>query len=235
MEIRKLFWVALALLSLPIVVVGQTSIPYFCNREGAVLEYERWSPKGEIKWYHQMKIEKISLLSEGGEEVKYSSRIVDKKGKSQFGDTAIVLKGYLKDGYFTMNMGESVETIIKSMIPEGVDIDIHIAGGESVLPPNLTPGDTLPPIHTSVTILGMSMKVSVTERKVLRFETIETPAGSFECVVVRERKKERGLGRSRHTIADTWYSKGVGMVRHDTYSPKLKLQTSEILVKSNLF
>ena len=38
------------------------------------------------------------------------------------------------------------------------------------------------------------------------------------------------MGRNRHTVADTWYARGIGMVRHDTYSPELELQTSEKLV-----
>ena len=47
---------------------------------------------------------------------------------------------------------------------------------------------------------------------------------------MRERKVEKGMGRNRHTVADTWYARGIGMVRHDTYSPELELQTSERLV-----
>ena len=53
--------------------------------------------------------------------------------------------------------------------------------------------------------------------------------GKFECIVIRERKVEKGMGRNRHTIADTWYARGVGMVRHDTHDPDLNLLTSEVL------
>ena len=78
------------------------------------------------------------------------------------------------------------------------------------------------------------MKITVTQRQVLRFETIQTPAGTYHCAVIRETKLEKGMGRNRHTIADTWYSKGVGMVRHDTYNLELELQTSEILTGIHL-
>ena len=73
------------------------------------------------------------------------------------------------------------------------------------------------------------MKITVIQRQVLRFETITTPAGTYNCIVIREQKSEKGMGRNRHTIADTWYSKGIGMVRHDTYNLKMELLTSEIL------
>ena len=106
---------------------------------------------------------------------------------------------------------------------------ITSTGGESSLPSSMTPGDTLPSVQASVKAFGLTMKISVTDRQVLKFETISTPAGKFNCIVVRERKVEKGMGRNRHTIADTWYSKGTGMVRHDTYSPELELLTSEVL------
>ena len=93
----------------------------------------------------------------------------------------------------------------------------------------MAPGDTLPDVYASVKVLGMTMKITVTQRQVLKFETIATPAGTYDCIVIREKKLEKGLGRNRHTIADTWYSKGIGMVRHDTYNLQLELQTSEIL------
>ena len=97
------------------------------------------------------------------------------------------------------------------------------------MPSHLSTRDTLPDVYASVRVFGLTMKITVTERKVLREETITTPAGKFNCMVIRERKVEKGMGRNRHTIADTWYAKGIGMVRHDTYDTDLKLLTSEIL------
>ena len=57
---------------------------------------------------------------------------------------------------------------------------------------------------------------------------ISVPAGTFRCIVVREERTESGPGHNRKVMTVTWYSKGVGYVRHDTYV-KDKLETSEIL------
>ena len=44
------------------------------------------------------------------------------------------------------------------------------------------------------------------------------PAGTFDCIVVRERKIERGIGRNRDTLTENWYAPGIGPVRHDSYN-----------------
>ena len=67
----------------------------------------------------------------------------------------------------------------------------------------------------------------------LRSEVLSTPAGDFDCVVVSEHKVEKGPGRNRVTTALTWYARGTGMVRHDTYDRNMKLETSEVLIGIN--
>ena len=49
--------------------------------------------------------------------------------------------------------------------------------------------------------------------------------------MVSEHKVERGLGRNRVTTALTWYARGIGMVRHDTYDKDMVLETSEVLIE----
>ena len=77
--------------------------------------------------------------------------------------------------------------------------------------------------------MGLTWRVRVTDRKVLRVERLETPAGMFDCPVVSEHKVEKGPGRNRETTALTWYAEGIGMVRHDTYDRSGLLETSEVL------
>ena len=75
----------------------------------------------------------------------------------------------------------------------------------------------------------MKYRVKVTDRKVLRYETISTPAGTFDCIVISEHKVEKAPVYKRETTALSWYSDGVGYVRHDTYNKNMHLETSEQL------
>lgn len=220
MEIRRL--VLMLMVALVLCGKAMAQEPYFCTRENTHLEYTRTTHDGDVKWYHTMSIGTVD-----GDTLDYTSFIKNHKGKPYYGDRPAELEALLHDGDVTLNVAESVAAVFRTMFPKNTKITT--TGGESTLPYDMAPGDTLPDVSASVKALGMKMKIDVTDRRVLRYETISTPAGVFDCIVVRERKVEKGMGRNRHTIADTWYARGVGMVRHDTHDPDLNLLTSEVL------
>ena len=213
-------------------MTGQETAPYFCNKANTVLEYTRTAVDRSIKWYHTMAIEQTTE-SNGTTAANYTSYIQTPKHKPYYGKTPAKLTATITNNGVTLNVAESVAAIFRTIFPS--NIKITSTGGESTLPSNITPGDTLPNVNASVKALGMTMEITVTERQVLRHETIQTPAGTFHCIVIREKKLEKGMGRNRHTIADTWYSKGTGMIRHDTYNLQLNLLTSEILTAIHPF
>ncbi len=207
-------------------MAAQQTAPYFCNKPGTVLEYTRTTPDGDIKWYHTMTIKDVT---KGGDTtaINYTSYIQNHKHKPYYGKEPAQLIATITNRGVTVNVAESVAAVFRTLFPGNTRITS--TGGASTLPTNMTPGDTLPSIYSSVKVLGMTMKITVTDRQVLRQETIQTPAGAYHCIVIRETKLEKGMGRNRHTIADTWYAQGLGMIRHDTYNLNLELQTSEVL------
>ena len=225
---RKFLFLFAILASAAANLVGQEAVPYFCNVPNTVLEYTRTTAEGDVKWYHTMKIGSAANNA-GNICIDYTSHILNHKRKPYYGDEPAKLSASITQGKVTVNIAESVAAIFRTILPSGVTITS--SGGESSLPSDMAPGDVLPDIHASVKALGRTMRITVTERKVLREETISTPAGKFDCIVIRERKVEKGMGRNRHTVADTWYARGTGMVRHDTYNPDLELITSEVLMK----
>lgn len=204
----------------------QGNTPYFCNRPDTALEYVRTTAEGDIKWYHTMKIGN-AVTNGGNTSINYTSHILNHKHKPYYGKEPAQLAAVVTADAVVLNVAESVAAVFRTILPGSAKI--VSTGGESSLPSDMSPGDTLPNVVASVKAFGLTMKITVTERKVLRAETISTPAGEFKCMVIRERKVEKGMGRNRHTIADTWYAKGTGMVRHDTYDTNLKLLTSEVL------
>lgn len=96
--------------------------------------------------------------------------------------------------------------------------------------PNVKPGDTLDEIHGKVECAGMKLTIDYTERKVLRREKVTVPAGTFDCIVVQERKVEKAPLMKRDSITLTWYALGYGFVRHDSLLPDGSVESSEQLV-----
>ena len=134
-----------------------------------------------------------------------------------------------REGDATLDIASSLVSVLRGVLWKNAKITAE--GGKTLLPSVLVPGDTLRSAAGKVKALGMTMNVTVTERKVLGTDTLTTPAGTFPCVIVSEHKVEKGMMRNRVTTARTWYARGIGMVRHDTYDMNLILETSEVLEK----
>lgn len=208
-----------------VALMAQNSVPYFCVDKGTVLEYTRKYTDGKVKWYHKMTMINVEI-EEGKGVITYSSQLFNEK-KKPYTDTPPEMRAIVDDGSISINIAETMTSIFKSAL--GEKRNIRSSGDMSLLPSDMEPGDSLPDAFCSVYAFGMTMNISVTKRIVLEYDTLDTPAGNFDCIVIRESKVEKGMGRNRRTTANTWYARSVGMVRHDTYNYKEVLETSEVL------
>lgn len=199
---------------------------FFCDDPGKVLVYERhYVTDGKLKWRHEMEIESVSKRS-GADIIKYSSSFFKPSGGIMYSGPVELVAVVDAVGDVQMDLALSLASVFSNFVGESkVAYDACL----SVLPSGMSPGDVLEDAQFVVSVLGMKYKVAVTQRYVLRSESLQTPAGDFDCVVVQEHKVEKGPGRNRETTALTWYAKGVGMVRHDTYDKNMILETSEVL------
>lgn len=203
------------------------SEPYFCTRQGSRLRYERrYAQDGTLKWTQLLQIDRAA-----GGRIGYSSTFHDARGRLMYRGAIPLEAVYDSSGALTVDLAGSVAAIFGNYLPgKAVSWEPCL----SVLPAEMVPGQTLPDADFTVRVAGLGYRVSVSAREVVRTEMLETPAGEFDCVVVREHKVEKGLGRNRVTTALTWYSRGVGMVRHDTYDDEMELDTSEVLIEIGL-
>lgn len=202
--------------------------PYFCLQPGRTLYYERYDASGtKLKRTTTMDI--VSVTSDGnGRRVEYGFTLRKANGAEMYGGRAIMVHRIEADGTVRADLGASMMAVIRNLLPR---VELSSNGGTIPLPPVLKPGDTLPDGHCTVDAAGLTYHVDVTERHVLRAERVTVPAGTFDCMVVREHKVEKGPGHHRDTVADSWYAPGVGYVRHDTYDKNMRLDTTEVLKK----
>lgn len=216
---------ALCLLLLPGML--RAGSPFFCDRAGTVLDYERnYADDGRLKWHHCMTIGEVSGPEGGLRSVDYVSCFTKPSGAVMYGGPVRLCAELLPSGDVKADLSASLASVFRNIFPGRA---VSSEPCPSVLPSDMLPGDVLPDASFCVTVAFARYNVTVSDRKVLRRETLSTPAGDFDCIVVSEHKEERGPGRNRVTTALTWYARGIGMVRHDTYGSDLGLETSEIL------
>ena len=96
-------------------------------------------------------------------------------------------------------------------------------------------GDKLPDTHCELRSGMLKLVIDITDRMVLRRETISTPAGTFDCIVTRQHKVEDAPLHHVDTWSDSWYAPGIGYVRYDILDKdNEQLLASEILVRRSL-
>ena len=202
--------------------------PYFCTRPGRTLYYERTRVSdGRLERTTTMHIE--SVRPEGDAHcVEYTFLLQGPGGKELYGGKSLMRVWYDGRGDLQTDLGATLGAVLHNLFPGAQQ---KSEGIPASLPSGLKEGDRLPDASCSVSAGRLTYTIRVTERSVLRKERVTVPAGSFDAVVVREHKVERGPGRNRNTWSDSWYVEGVGYVRHDTYDKNLRLDTSEVLKK----
>ncbi|MBO4476073.1 MAG: hypothetical protein J5737_05090 [Bacteroidales bacterium] len=201
---------------------------YFCTSSGTTLHYERVAAgTGKPWWVHTETVNAVSRRPDGGLDIDITLAITSKTGKSPVKEPVNSTVLVRADGTVVVDVARAAEEAARQMFSA---FDFKSSGGSSVLPVNLAPGDVLPDIHAVVSWAGLKMTVDYTERSVLRRETITVGAGTYDCLVIQERKLEKAPLHRRERITLTWYTLGTGMVRHDTNFTDGRPETVESLV-----
>lgn len=205
---------------------GTQAQGYYCDRQGARLEYVRKNIKdGSTEWRHIMNINDVSKGADGT-VITSASTFLKANGKPYYkGD--IVEQVVLRDNN---DVWVDMELVTINYIKGRAGLNATADAAPSILPADMAPGDTLPQVSGKAKVSLLTFSYRIWDRKVLRRETLSVPAGTFDCVVLQERKLETGPGHNRDVLNHTWYCKGIGMVRHDTYMDG-KLDTSETLIQ----
>lgn len=221
---RILICTVLLISGILLFAAGPEKEPYFCTRPGTKLYYER-TKAGSTKLL-QTTLFEIESYQDG--KVYSAVTMAKANGKEMYGGRARQTALISPEGNTSLNFGETVKGFVQNIFPHS---NIEATESYTILPAVLQPGDTLPEAHCTVTVGGIRAHFHLIQRRVLRRETITTPAGTFDCIVVREWKNEDVPLRHRENWQDNYYVPGLGYVRHDKFDKNMRLLESEVLVR----
>ena len=224
-------WMITGMLFLAAGLSALAGEPYVCTRPGRTLVYERTKvPNGRLERTTVM--EYTGVRQEGGKRiVEYIFKMLGPGGGELYGGATPMTTVVTADGTTQQDLGASLKAVLHNMFP-GAEQSVETVLAE--MPATMKPGDRLPDAHCTVKTGIMTHSIDIIEREVLRFERVSVPAGDFDCVVLREHKIERGIGRNRDTVSENWYAPGIGPVRHDSYKynhGNPQLEATEVLKK----
>ena len=204
--------------------------PWFCDIEGAQLHYVRtYAGNGTVRWTQDVTIQQVRQDARGV-DIRYQSEFRNASGRIMYGGPIPLEARVNMNGDLSVDFGASSAAMVKGVIGGiGKILKVNYDRVRMDTPATLRPGTALDDLLTVIRVGPLRYTVSVDQRKVLPFEDITTPAGTFHCIVTEEHKIEEGPAHNRRTVSRSWYARGIGVIRHDTYSEAMELMETEIL------
>jgi hypothetical protein len=199
---------------------------FFAMKTGAVQLVATKDAKGKITAQSRNTITGITGNKDAF-AIHYQSEILDAKGKPADKDHPITLhyRVVIKDGIMYFDMKAMMGAI------DGID-GVEASGTTMKIPNNLAVGQTLDDASVKMKIGFINCSAIMTEGKCLAIEDITVEAGTFHCHKITQKTNARAMGIKNEGTTLTWYAKGVGAVKTETYDEKNKLQSSQELISN---
>ena len=190
--------------------------PYCCVTEGAVLTYTDYDAKGKESGTTTNIYKEVKVISDMDYDVTMETTV-----NSGGTETTLNTAMEVRNGSAMISVGQG-------------NIDLTATDPELMRIPNkLAVGYKLPLGEMIVDLGGFRVKSTITENEVIDREEITTPAGTFKCYVVKQTSEGRVMGIKSETTIKTWYARGIGVVKQETYS-KGELFGSSMLTSAKM-
>jgi len=223
---KKYFLIA-AVLFFTIDVNAQCN-QYFKVQQGTNWTLSNYDAKGKLQGKTIQKVTEYSESSNGF-VATFEVTSVDKKGEQTMIGSS---KMTCENGVIFFDMNDMFpEEQMKSM----KDMEMKLEGTNLELPDNLKVGQQLKDASVVMKVMGpmtMSFTIDIVDRNVIGKETLDTPAGSFDCFKVSQTVKMKMMMKMEMSSVE-YYSKDVGMVKSETYDKKGKLKAYSLLTTYN--
>src|SRR5690606_37246697 len=223
-----------------ILLVAGTSVslfsqcnPFYVIKENGEWHAETYNGKGKLTGKIKQKVTDFSVNG-AGFDARINALIEDEKGKEVHQGEYVY---HCKDGIVYVDMRNYIPQ--ESLKAFG-DAKLVVEGEDLEIPSSLSPGQQLKDGSISVTTEGapipFSLTCTVTDRKVVGKETVNTPMGNIECfkvTSVNTIKSKMGVGVTVTMNVVEWIAPQYGVVKSETYSKNDKLVGYTLLAYKN--
>ena len=210
-----------AVLTLALMAQSYAQSAYFLYNEGAKLTIANTDAKGKHTGYSTLEVKEV-VGSRSNCTVKYETMVYDKKMNPML-TAPLVQEFTVRNDVVTYDPQSMVGQVMQGM-------QVTVEGTPFALPAGAKVGDTFPDYNIVMNVAGLKTTSNVTGQKVVAEETLNVDGRSIECVVVEQTTSTKVLGMNQSGTQKTWYGKGYGSVKLETYNAKGKLVSGNILV-----
>ena len=208
--------------------LSQNCSKYYPMEEGTSFQYTMTNKKGKTEGITDYSITNVENTG-GVTTATMNMKFTDEKGKEIF-----------VSDYKLSCTGDVVKIDYNSLVPAqmmkqytDMGMEMEISGTDIELPNNLSVGQGLDDANVAISIkmtgMNMNIKVDQLNRIVEKKESVNTPAGTYECYVITQDNVSETMGVKQTMQSKLWLAEGVGMVKQETYNKK-----GDLMSKSEL-
>ncbi len=200
---------------------------FFPQSEGTELTYVNYDKKDKVTGSSTMSI-KEKKQTTAGMSVVFASKFKDDKGEKLYYSE---VKVECVDGVLLFDAGKFLDPATMSTYET---MEVEVTGDNLELPLNGAVGTTLGDGGVTAVVRSggskiVTISVAISNRKIEARETIETPAGSFECIkYTYDALTKIGFVKVNMSAVE-WYSPNYGTVRSESYNKNGKLMGYTLL------
>jgi hypothetical protein len=206
---------------------SESEFAFFAMKKGAVQVFASKDAKGKVTGQTRTTIKEITGTSNAF-AVAYQSEMLDAKGQPTDKKNPLIInyRIVVKDGVMYLDM----KGMFGAM--DGLD-GMQVSGTTMRIPTNLAPGQTLGDAAARVRIGFINCSALITEGKCEAIEDVTVEAGNFHCFKVSQKVNVTAMGIRNEGTTLTWYAKGAGAVKTESYDKNGKLQSVQELILNN--
>jgi len=206
---------------------SESEYAFMAMKKGLVQMFVSKDDKGKVTAQTQNTIKEITG-DKNAFAIDYQSEVLDAQGRPADKNNPMILnyRVVVSDGVMYLDM----KGLFGAM--NGLD-DVQASGSAIKIPNNLAAGQTIPDASVRMRIGFINCTAIITEGKCLSIEDVTVEAGTFRAHKVSQKNNVTVMGiRSEGTVL-TWYVKGVGAVKTETYDKNNKLISVQELKSMN--
>ena len=228
MMIKKIVSTALlSLFGLTLVQSQNVCSKYYPMEEGTSFQLTTYDNKDKVTAIINYLVSETALIG-SSQRATMATEIMDEEGTPMATSAYDIL---CEDDAVSIDFKSLMGPDMYSKFPE---MDMEVSGTALHLPNNLEEGQMLPDADmlavVNISPIKMRMTFLMKNRKVEGKETVTTPAGSFDCIILSY-EYESKFGIKVSGMGKQWLAEGVGLVQQEDYNKKGKVMSKTILTR----
>ena len=201
---------------------------FFPTQPGTVILHQQTDADGNVTGYQRHTITSVSG-SDSNMTIEYLIENMDENWQVTLEIPGIT---HVRDGRMIFDIEQMIAPHLHRA---GMELDVEFEGTFMEMPVSFSPGQRFPDTEGTIRIgrgvLGMRVRMSVTDASCLAIEEVDVPAGTFTAHQITQTINSTVLMRTTRTRLVSWMVPGIGTVKSRTYDNRDRLQSVSKLVE----